>query len=55
MIADANARKHEFIAALATLASSLQELESVDEYEVLTSIVAECRMAPTRFYICTCI
>ena len=51
MIADANARKHDFIAALAMLASSLQELESADEYEVLTSIVAECRMALTHFLV----
>lgn len=43
MIADADARKHEFIAALAMLASSLQELRSADEYEALASIVAECR------------
>lgn len=43
MIAEAVARKHEFIAALAMLASSLQELRSAGEYEALASIVAECR------------
>lgn len=43
MIADAVARKHEFIAALAMLASSLQELRSAGEYEAGASIVAECR------------
>jgi len=44
MIADAEARKHEFIAALAMLIDSLQELRFAGEYEAGTSIVSECRV-----------
>ena len=44
MIADAEVRKHEFIAALAMLMASLEELRSAGEYEAGASIVSECRV-----------